>query len=166
MKPVIVVLILIAALFVVVLILGAHQNSSQQTPRDPGSYAPPAWLSGMGQLVAPFSPKLKLGRNAFVFGPSPTSESVPSSRDEFRTATFRVTQGCRSVPQRSAKPDCSNIEIVYRSEGGEGHDLKLDLQNWKAKRDDPTRGSLVILKGGGKLTFRCVGMPSCTVVLE
>jgi hypothetical protein len=166
MKPAIIVLILIAAIFAIILVVGAHQNSSQQTPHDPGSFHPPGWLSGMGQLIAPFSPKVKLGKNTFIFGTSPMSESVPSSTDEFRTATFRVTQGCRSVPQQSVKLDCSNIEIVYRSKGGEGHDQGLDSQTWKAKYDDPTRGSLVILKGGGALTFRCVGMPRCTVVLE
>ena len=165
------VLIVLALVFVVVLALGAHQNNSQRAPTDRNSqanYEPPSWVSGIGQLIAPLSPKLKLDKSAFTFGSQPISEPVPSSTDTFRQATFRVTQGCRSVtqPNGTVKQDCTSAQITYQSAGGEGHDLGLDSQVWKGTSNDPTRGSLVILKGGGTLTFRCVGSPTCAILLE
>jgi hypothetical protein len=175
MRIVIVVLILIAALFVVVLIVGAHNNSSQQAPTDSQgrrefakNFSPQEYgLAGIGQLVARFSPKLKLERNTFTFA-GPLLEPVPSSTDEFRAATFHVMRGCKPVPKENGgfTQDCSAVHIMYDSAGGDDGKLHLNHQDWEGKHDDPTRGSLVILKGGGTLTFTCVGMPSCTVILE
>lgn len=161
------ILILLAVIFVVIMVTSARQSSNQQTP-DPNTYDPPPWANAIGSLLSPFRPKLKLGRNTFTFGFLPKSERVPPANDKFRSATFHVTQGCRSIPQAGggAIQDCSSVVIDYQSTDGEGQNLKLDHQVWKPKHDDPARGSLVILKGEGTLTFRCLGMPSCTVVLE
>lgn len=174
-KVALVLLILLVVLFVIVLGWGARKNSSQAAPNDPNSreqfaesYDPPNWASGIGQLMAPFTPKLTLDKNTFAFGLLPVTVSLPSSTDKFRRATFRVVQGCRTISQAGGgvTQDCSAAQINYRSQGSEGHDLRLDSQNWKAKHNDPTRGSLMILKSGGTLTFQCTGMPSCTAVLE
>lgn len=166
-----VVLVVLLVVFIVVLGLGAHRNNSQQAPADRNSqenYEPPSWVSGIGQLIAPLSPKLKLDKKAFTFGSHEISEMVPASTDKFRRAAFRVTQGCRSArqPDGSVKEDCTSAQITYRSNGGEGHELQLDKQGWKGTSNDSTRGSLVILKGGGTLTFRCVGAPTCAAILE
>jgi hypothetical protein len=173
MKAVIIVLVVVGGLFIAMMVVGARQNGKQQAPADASgrqsfaqSFDPEtSGMAGIGRLIAPFSPKLKLPRSAFVFGFAGISQGVPASSDQFRQASFHVQQGCVAQGSGGAA-NCSAVQIFYQSVGGEGRDLQLDQQRWQGTRNDPTTGSLVILMHGGTLNFRCVGMPSCTVLLQ
>jgi hypothetical protein len=182
------VLVLLLVLFLVVLRHGGRyerppaensdsktkQNSDSKTKQSDAAiaaaanYQPSAWVTKLGGLLAPLSPKLKLSQTSFTFGALPVKISIPAADQKFRNATFRVVEGCRTVPTKvdycpsPIRVDCLAVSICYSS-GGKGHN-GLDDQPWRGKCDDPAVGSLVILENGGSLTFKC---PSrCTVVLE
>jgi hypothetical protein len=171
MRAVIIILVVIAAAFIALMVLGTGQNSKQQAPADANgrqsfaqSFDPEkSGISAIGRLIAPFSPKVKLPRNTFTFGLTGTSVNVPASSDQFRKASFHVAQGCID---HAGGANCSAVQISYQSVGGEGKDMQLDQQKWQGTKGDPSTGSIVVLSRGGTLSFRCVGMPSCTVVLQ
>ena len=158
-----VLLVLVGVVFYFTLFAGAQRNDSDALPPSDDArqkyaedHPPPPWISGM---IGSLSPKLKLPKGEFRFGPAELVVDLPASDSRFRNATLRVIEGCR------APTDCSNIVIRYHSKGGEGRDLKLDEQSWRPYKDKPDQASLVVLQAGGTLTLQCIQMVSCTAEL-
>lgn len=194
-KVVLILLILLAVIFVVVVVLGAGQNNSQTASSDCVNFAQncpiPPWSETLGDLLGPFSPKLKLQRTTFTLGPTPLQIPVPPetpsalSRAIFgqslRKATFHVRQ---PYP-------CAGI--VYQAPAGVGGKLNrqpsLPQPNKKSdmttdcplvgpctalppspaarpKPKDPSRARFMILDEGGVITLTRLGLNPCTVELE
>jgi hypothetical protein len=96
-------------------------------------------------------PKLVLKQKVF---PSDPIEIVPDEKQTMRTGTFHLVTG--------------SAHVLYEDHTeNAGEDLQtqeFDLPNFD--NDDPRRGSIVVLKSGGKLTITCNGKETCRVELE
>jgi hypothetical protein len=147
------VLVLIAVLFVVALGMGLFQDDGRPelTPAALRDYQAPSWTKVFGSLLEPMSPRLRLQPSTINIGARGVTITVPPANDAFRKATFR---------RRGPSP----VHIVYDS-GGEAP-KGLGRQEWPQAGDSEDIGTLIVLKGGGRLTFTCPGLSPCSVVLE
>lgn len=155
----IVVLILLGVLFASTMLLTDRSNSSARgNNKDLNKMRAPDWVKSFGKLLGPKTPKLKLNGSPFKFEDSLERIQVPPAEDDFRTATFHLKSG-------------TGVKIEYFDEtSGAGEDLRhqtLELPREKSDSDDdPRRGTLTILKAGGRLEIKdCKGGP-CEVVVE
>lgn len=157
-KVVLLVLALLLLLFVAALLLTERSNSpARRDNKELAKKPAPGWIKSFGSLFSPEPPKLKLQGSPFQFTDSLGTISIPPSSDEFRTATFVLRRGAR-------------VNIVYDDQTpGAGKDLEhqdLELpREVRDREDDPRRGTITVLKGGGKLNMACLGGP-CEVILE
>lgn len=156
-KIVIIVLVLVALIFVVFVLKGAF-GSDQPKPGGKAEAVEfnkkkksPGWAKTIRKLMNSMRPKLVLSQKVF---PSDPVEIEPDEKKPIRTGTFRLKAG--------------SAHVLYedRTENA-GDDLRtqeFDLPNFD--NEDPSRGSIVVLKRGGKLTITCNGKAACLVRLE
>jgi len=154
-----------------VLASGSGHNNSGQPQGDPKEWAksfnPPSWASGIGRLLAPRSPKLKLDQTNIEFGAVHFTVGVlPDTNHSFRNAVFQITKGCMSIGPDQKPRDCSNVKIQYHDPVQEGPSPDLRDQTWQGLAKTPDQGSLMILQSGGTLTFWCEVVASCKAVLQ
>lgn len=139
MKLLVVILVLVAALYVVSVTMG---------PGD-GGPMPPEWLKKWGSAEA--VPKLELAKKSFALTTSGAKVEIPPGDAPFRKAVFHLKSGIARLVYKVPPEAESKVEKDLREQ-------KIDLPDPKA--DDPRRGTLMILKVGGTLTLTAVGGPA------
>lgn len=161
----IIILVLIAALFATGVAIGVNKRRGKQSldKQSAKHYSAPNWLNNLAPLFSRFGPRLKaeemkplnndsvLKGNTFVVGQSQAEFAVQPSQDRFRKATFVLKEG-------------RGLNVLYEAADSDAGDLSK--QEWPAADDDPQKGSVVILKGGGKLKMSCNQKPPCAVELQ
>ena len=168
-KVIIIILIIIAIVFVVAVLVGIG-NDGQRHSKDKGfarSFKAPGWANSLGSLGS--GPKLKLD-----------SETVASNTCGFDagTQTLTITSACQlnikaaeegffggqSLRTANLRLLQGSVTVNYQCRGASNDDLcPQDLNN---SDFDKSRASLVILKGGGTITFTCTGPTPCKISFE
>ena len=152
-------LILLVVLFVVVEVIGAHNNSTAapgncQAASDKLKCQKDAFLSssgdhsslqGMSTVLAPFSPRAQLTPKSFALSSSKKQPQLTAPADD--------SHPFRKVEVTMLPPGCGTV--TYKANGGVSSELKdLQQQEWPGDKDDTSKpANLVILKSGGTLDF-------------
>ncbi len=153
-------LILILIAFIAIEVFGVRKNSVNPPTVSDGDDGPqvscddyPA-LCSMNTIMEPFSPKLTLTEKTFALTKASPELQIavpPDEENSFRKAAFKFQQGSF----------CATVR--YTSNGGKVS--KLNDQTWPTKKDG-VKGTLVIVKSGGKLDVKLVGSEPCVVALQ
>lgn len=162
-KLVLFVLIAFALIFALGIGIGVMQKEERPraTKDFAGNYDPPWWAKAFDTLVAPFRPRLELRQDTFRVQPSTTTSpiTIPPSEDEYRTAAFHLRSG-------------AGAKIRYEADTTEESDLReqeLELPLDQRDGSKNPRGSLTVLKVGGRLWITCkggAGSVPCRIDLE
>jgi len=165
-KVVILVLVLVAALFVVLAVWGAGNNRSQTTSGDPNkdaqNFSAPPLLDRLNGVVAGFAPRLDAGHlepSSTVFDLGKQNhysvQVLSNSSHKYRQAKFKI------------EPPDGCAHLAYTEAASDTPDSLKQQDSLKAK--DPNQFSFTIGAQGGTLTLdRKPATPArpCTVQLE
>lgn len=171
-RLILIILILIALLFVVAVFVGIGNDGKggSNAKNSAKTFKPPGWITSLGSTGG--GPKLELDSNTVAdntcgldFGSQiltvasscqlniKPAEEGPFGGQSLRTLTFRVLQGRPILNYKCSAPK------------GSKSDDDLCEQEWPGDAN-PSHGSLVILKGGGTITFSCSGSTPCKLQFE
>jgi len=154
-KIVIIVLVLIGLLFVIFVARGALRDEPREDPNAVAKKDKPGWTKTIKGLFTSLQPKVALKQKVFS---GHTEDTIKADEKQpFRTVTFHLLSGSASI----------QYEDQTRPISGELEKLKSQtcpLPN--PKGDDRNRCSIVVLKGGGTLTFDCAVNTACRVEVE
>jgi hypothetical protein len=167
-------LILVVVLFVVVEVIGAHNNSTAQ----PGSCdAAPnkkqceqdsfnssggqdhSTLQSMSTVLEPFSPKVQVKPKTFTLNSSTKKEQnlsvAADDSHSFRMAQFTLLpKACGTVTYQAS----GNVPTAFKD---------FSPQVWPGKADPSKPAKLIILKTGGTLDFELKpGAKTCAVTSQ
>lgn len=155
-------LVIIAVLFITIQALDLFSNSSSSNVQarnqaEQGEYVPPNWIENIGDVLAPFAPKVELDVDQFLV-PANTVQAIaiPPSRRFMRIASFELSTGDKAI-------------LTYQNSGSnpltDGQAEKpLELPRSTGKNQ--YRGSIIAGEEGGTLQIECRGSVSCQVALR
>jgi hypothetical protein len=155
-------LVIIAILFLVLQATSffngqSSGNAEVKQQAAQGDYTPSDWAENIGNLLAPFAPKVKLDVDRFSI---PANASVPiaipSSDRPIRIASFELDTGNKALLtyQNAASNPLTDGQA----------DNPLSLPRSSGKR--PSRGSILAGKEGGTLLIQCQGSVPCQLALR
>jgi len=156
-KIVIIVLVLIGLLFVIFVARGALRDEPREDPNAVAKKDKPGWTKTIKGLFTSLQPKVALKQKVFS---GHTEDTIKADEKQpFRTVTFHLLSGTAS------------IQYDYGDRTPRIADELKDLKSQTCplpnpKGDDSSRCSIVVLKGGGTLTFDCAVNTACRVEVE
>ena len=174
-----IVLILIAAIFAAFVIWGSlkpdhsPRSNRNETNNFTKDKAFTAWKTWFDNSLAWLRPKAKL-----PCGPSgePSEKCenlqlkssflvLPDNTQSFRTANFKLVNGSANICYRTNEnaPSCADAKDLDKNAKPNLEAQSFDLPD--ADAENPQRGTIVVLKKGGKITVICKSIP-CQVDLE
>jgi len=178
-KIVIIVLILVAVTFAVLVAWGSlrndqpaggNRNATKNFTKQEGFSA---WRKWFDEALGSFQPKAKLpcGQNGSPLNKCDNLQqkspflALPDDAQPFRTATFKLVSGSGNVCYRVNEnaPSCADAKDPDEDAKPNFEAQSFDLPN--PDTGDPRRGTIVVLKKGGKITVICKIIP-CRVDLE
>jgi hypothetical protein len=177
-NKIIIILILLLALFVFSVMWGSLRNdksaggnrsATKNFTKQPEFSD---WRKWFDESVARFKPKAELpcGQNDLPLDKCDNLQqrSFPVSPDDaqsFRTATFKRVSGSANVCYRVNEntPSCADAKNRDEDEKPNFDAQSFDLPD--PSSNDPQRGTIVVLKKGGKIVVTCLILP-CRVDLE
>lgn len=152
-KIVIIVLVLIGLLFVIFVARGALRSDPQEDPDTVATKEKPGWTKTIKGLFTSLQPKIELKQKVFS---GHTEDSIKPDAQPFRTITFHLLSGSASILYVDPEPISGDLKRLQSQ--------TCPLPN--PKGDDHSRCSIVVLKGGGAVTFDCVLNTACRVEVE
>jgi hypothetical protein len=165
-KIVVVVLILIGLLFVIFVARGAFRNEpaqpkgKQQLESSAKKTKPPGWTNRIKGLFTSLQPKALTGK---VYSSSTPKDTIPpDEKQPFRTVTFHLLSGTAEISYKDDTPIESGSPL---KDMDNPQPCKLP-QDPDPDISDPNRCSILALKRGGTLTFKCTGTSACRVKVE
>ncbi len=178
-KIVILFLILIALLFVVLVVRGSLADDEPQASAGKAAEnftkqkQAPDWIKTIKDAFAWLQPKVQLpcGQTGELAKKCENLQLktsflvLPDNRQSFRTANFRLINGSANICYRTNEnaPSCADAKDLDKNAKPNLEAQSFDLPDSDAA--DPQRGTIVVLKKGGKITVICKSIP-CKVDLE
>jgi hypothetical protein len=177
-KIVITVLILVVLTFAALVVWGSLRNDQptrgnrSATKNFTKQEGFSAWRKWFDESLARFKPKAKLpcGQNGLPLNKCDNLQQrsflvLPDSNQSFRTATFKLASGSANVCYRVNEnaPSCADAKDPDEDAKPNFEAQSFDLPD--PSSNDPQRGTIVVLKKGGKITVTCLILP-CRIDLE
>lgn len=162
-KILVVVLILIGLLFVIFVARGALRSEPRPSS-DPKTAAkkekPPGWTNSIKKLFSSMQPKLELKQK--IYSLNSEEKIKPDDKQPFRTVTFHRLSGGAEISYKDDTPIESGSPL---KDMDNPQPCKLP-QDPDPDISDRERCSILALKRGGTLTFKCTGNSACRVEVE
>lgn len=163
-KIVIIVLVLVGLLFAIFVAAGALRRDPTLPPpekiadKDTKDAPKPDWTKTVKNLFSSLQPKILKDK---VYSSNTTDPIPADDKQAFRTATFHLLSGSADISYKDETPQASDSPLKKMK-----NPQHFTLPQQDSNVSDQERGSILVLKRGGTLTFTCTNNSACRVKVE
>lgn len=162
-KILIIVLVLIGLLFFIFIARGALRDDpppakGKNLSTSARKTKPPDWTKTVKGLFSSLQPKVELKQKVYSAN---AEETIKADKQPFRTLTFHRVSGQAEITYADVTPLDSNSPLKDMD-----RPQRCPLPQDDPDVSDKQRCSILVMKGGGKLSIACKANSSCRVEVE